>query len=180
MFEELTPDPGREALVRVIRIFDVLCGFNLLAAVIAFFIYADRPPVLVATFLISVIGAWLAYLTARGLEHARPSAKWLAIVMALISILNVPVGTVIGVITLVYLNRARKAGLLAVPTAPDPVESEPASSPAMRGALVGSSIGLCAFFALLLAVGRPDSYIVKLLVIVGIPAAIGGFVGRRA
>lgn len=36
----------------------------------------------------------------------------LGIAQAVLSLLNVPVGTIIGIFALVYLNRASKAGLL--------------------------------------------------------------------
>jgi hypothetical protein len=51
------------------------------------------------------------------------------------------------------------------------------SSKTVRAAAVGAVIGLALFLFLHFAVGRPDSYLEKLLVLVGGGAAIGALVG---
>jgi hypothetical protein len=50
-------------------------------------------------------------------------------------------------------------------------------SPVNRGAFIGGAVGLAIFVALLLAIGRPDNYAEKLLVLAGGGAAVGAFLG---
>ena len=57
-----------------------------------------------------VVGA-IAYATGKGIENQRPWAKWAGIGLGILELLNFPLGTVIGIAILVYLNRAIKAKL---------------------------------------------------------------------
>jgi hypothetical protein len=62
----------------------------------------------------------------------------------------------------------------------DDPDREPApvfASPVTRGALIGGAVGLAIFLALLVAIGRPDSYSAKLLILAGGGAAVGAFIG---
>ena len=113
MFEQLMPDPGEKGLEKAGRIFYIIACFNILAIPVAFVAYAGRSAALaVVTSVLSLLTAALAFITARGIEAQRKWAKWLGIVLALLSLPNIPIGTIIGVVTLVYINRANKAGLL--------------------------------------------------------------------
>lgn len=114
MFEDLKKDPGQEGLEKAGRIFYILAVLNLLAIPLTFLAYGHQPVVysLIASVLY-VLTAGLSFVTARGIEGQKRWAKWLGIVMAFLSLPNLPIGTIIGVVTLVYINRASKAGLLS-------------------------------------------------------------------
>jgi uncharacterized membrane protein (DUF2068 family) len=114
MFEDLNPDPGQQGLEKAGRIFYIVAVLNLLAIPITFVAYGHQPVVfsLIASFFY-VLMALLSFVTARGIEGQKKWAKWLGIVMAILSLPNFPVGTIIGIVTLVYMNRASKAGLLS-------------------------------------------------------------------
>lgn len=51
------------------------------------------------------------------------------------------------------------------------------ASPLRRGAFIGGAVGLAIFLALLVAIGRPDNYAEKLLILAGGGAAVGAFIG---
>jgi hypothetical protein len=57
--------------------------------------------------------AGLSWITGRGIDDQKPWARTVGIVLGLLELLNFPIGTVIGVAVLIYLNRASKAGLFA-------------------------------------------------------------------
>ena len=113
MFEQLNPDPGERGLEKATRMFHIVAILNLLAVPLAFIVYSDETLLLrIVTAGISAVAAVLAYITARGVEQQRRWAKRLGIVLAMLLLLNVPYGTIIGIAILVYVNRASKAGLL--------------------------------------------------------------------
>ncbi|MGA8809699.1 MAG: hypothetical protein WB973_17655 [Thermoanaerobaculia bacterium] len=111
MFESVRPDPGEKGQISASNIFYISTVGNVAGALLAFFQYRG---VLGKTIGVSVslVFAALAYMTAKGLEGGKQWAMRLGIIQALLSLLNIPVGTVIGIAALVYLNRANKAGLL--------------------------------------------------------------------
>jgi hypothetical protein len=114
MFEQLNPDPGERGLEKAGRIFYIVAAFNAIAVPLSFFVYRDQPFVVAAfASAVSLVVAVLAFITGRGIEAQQKWAKWLGIALAIISLLNLPVGTIIGIAMLVYINRASKAGLLA-------------------------------------------------------------------
>jgi hypothetical protein len=112
MFEQLVPDKGNEGLERAARIFYVVTGFAVLALalrlLLLFSTSAERSDFVLFQLAISGV---LAFTTARGIEEQRPWAKWLGYAQGFLTMFNVPIGTVIGIAILVYLNRADKAGL---------------------------------------------------------------------
>jgi hypothetical protein len=111
MFESVTPDPGAEGLQRAARIFYVIAALSVIAAagfLILGVIAGGLQPIRVAIYLMS--GA-IAYVTGKGIEDQRPWAKWVGIALGILELLNFPIGTVIGIAILVYLNRAIKARL---------------------------------------------------------------------
>jgi hypothetical protein len=175
MFEQLTHDPGEKGLERATRIFYVLAALNLIAVPACFVLYGSRPPLLVAMVLISLTSAGVAYAVGRGVERQQKWAKWLGTAFAVVTMLNVPIGTIIGVFTLKYLNRASKAGLFNSSTKPD--QEEETVSPVVRGAMIGAACGFGLLLVLLLAFGRPDTYLGKLIVLSGGGASIGAFIG---
>jgi hypothetical protein len=111
MFESVRPDPGEKGQFSASNIFYIATVGNIAGAMLAFFQY-HQPLLKIIGVSVSLVFAVLAYVTARGLEDGKRWAMRLGIVQALLSMLNIPIGTVIGVIALVYLNRANKAGLL--------------------------------------------------------------------
>ena len=113
MFEQLTHDPGEQGLDKAARIFYILAVFNLIAIPASFVLYGSRPALLVLMVVISLASALVAYIVARGIERQQNWAKWLGTGFAVLTMLNVPIGTIVGVVTLVYLNRAAKSGLFA-------------------------------------------------------------------
>ncbi len=114
MFEQLNPDPGEKGLEKAGRMFYIIAALNLLAIPLFFVAYSDRPAAFAMTATVmSLITAVLAFITPRGVEAQRKWAKWLGIVLAILSLPNIPLGTIIGIATLVYINRASKAGLLS-------------------------------------------------------------------
>jgi len=60
---------------------------------------------------VNLLLAGAAVATGKGIENARPWAKWVGILLGLLELANIPIGTIIGVAILIYLNRAIKAGL---------------------------------------------------------------------
>lgn len=114
MFEQLNPNPGERGIERAGRIFYILAVINALAVPLSFFMYKDRPLlVALVASAVSLVTAVLAFMTARGMDAGRKWAKWLGIALAVLSLFNVPVGTVIGIAILVYINRADRAGLFS-------------------------------------------------------------------
>lgn len=116
MFESLRPDPGERGLTRAARIFDVLAVLSGIASIL-FLVLAligDRPASTLR-LLSNFAFAALAYIIARGIEHQKRWAKWLGYIFAVFELMNVPIGTVIGIAVIVYLHRASKAGLFEAP-----------------------------------------------------------------
>ena len=92
-------------------IFYVIAALSVIAAVgflVLGVMAGGLQPVRVAIYLMS--GA-IAYVTGKGIENQRPWAKWVGIILGILELLNFPIGTVIGIAILVYLNRAIKAKL---------------------------------------------------------------------
>jgi len=120
MFESVTPDPGEDGLRRAARIFNVVAVLGAIGAVL-FAVAALSSGTFgviaaIRMFLYAAMAA-LAWLTGSGIDAQKVWAKWLGIVLGVLELLNVPIGTVIGVAILVYLNRAIKAGLFSPPEA---------------------------------------------------------------
>lgn len=112
MFESVVEDPGADGLRRASRIFLVVAVLIALGTILstALAIAGDhsfRLPILIVNLGLAVV----AYLTSRGIEAQKNWAKWTGIVLGILELFNFPIGTVIGIAVLVYLNRAIKAGL---------------------------------------------------------------------
>lgn len=112
MFESVTPDRGADGITRAARIFYVLAVLiaisNALFLVIAIVDERSWRPMSVAINVAFMIAAWL---TGRGIEQQRTWAKWLGYALGIVELVNVPIGTVVGVAVIVYIHRASKAGL---------------------------------------------------------------------
>ena len=114
MFESVTPDRGVDGITRAARIFYVLAIVIAItnAFQLAIVIVDGRPwrPMSLAINVAFIIAAWL---TGRGIERQRTWAKWLGYALGAVELMNVPIGTVVGIAVIVYIHRASKAGLFA-------------------------------------------------------------------
>ncbi|HEX8170429.1 MAG TPA: hypothetical protein VF824_07815 [Thermoanaerobaculia bacterium] len=113
MFESLAPDPGEEGLKKAARMFYVVAAFSALGFVLMVVLLATRRGGSILGLAQTAISVVLAIVTARGIEAQRRWARTLGIVLAVLLLLDFPIGTVIGIATLVFINRANKAGLFA-------------------------------------------------------------------
>jgi len=113
LFESVTRDPGNAGLERATRIFYVLAvlgvfGFGI--RVLALLRGGPDGMTLIGA-IIALVSTVLAFFTARGMEAQRPWSRNLAYVQGALSLLNVPIGTIIGIAVLIYVSRADRAGL---------------------------------------------------------------------
>ena len=116
MFESVTPDRGNEGLTKAARTFYVLAVLATMTALLAFGLaVADRavPPLL--PIIVNFILAGACVVIGSGIDKQRRWALWLGYAVAVLELLNVPIGTVIGIALIVYLYRASKAGLFTRP-----------------------------------------------------------------
>jgi hypothetical protein len=114
VFESVRKDPGEDGLARAARIFyvlTVLSAITLLVRVYQLFSYVSTGKIVMLLF--AALSAALAYITAKGIEEQRSWARVLAYIQGFICLLNIPVGTVVGIAVLVYVSRASRAGLFA-------------------------------------------------------------------
>ena len=112
MFESIVKDKGQEGLTKASRIFFVITVLILLGIVLSVvltLIGGGRLRPIAIT--INLVFAGAAYITGKGIDEGKPWAKWAGIVLGVLELLNFPLGTIIGIAILVYLNRAIKAGL---------------------------------------------------------------------
>lgn len=114
MFESVTPDPGQDALRRAGLIFRVVAvlvvlGTALQAVLITSSGGSLRFPVLLFNLALAVV----SWVTAGGIEEQQSWARWVGIIVGVLELVNVPLGTIIGIAVLVYLVRASKAGLFS-------------------------------------------------------------------
>lgn len=106
MFESVTVDPGEDALRRAAKLFRVVAVLMALATALLSFL--DFRLVRLIVNAVLVVIAWM---TAGGIEEQRPWAKWTGYAFAVAELFSIPIGTIVGITTLVYLQRASKAGL---------------------------------------------------------------------
>jgi hypothetical protein len=113
MFENLTPNKGQEGLTKAARLFYIITGFAAIGLTMSLLSLLGDEPGGLSFFSLAhlLIAGALAFITAKGIESQRPWAKWLGYVQGFLLLLNVPIGTVIGIAVLIYINRAAKAGL---------------------------------------------------------------------
>ncbi len=116
MFESVTPDPGAEGLRRAARIFYVIAALSVIVTAILLLLAVTGNGLRPLQLVFYLVFGAIAYATAKGIENQRPWAKWVGIALGILELLNFPIGTVIGIAILVYLNRAIKAKLFV--TAP--------------------------------------------------------------
>jgi hypothetical protein len=114
VFESLRPDPGADGITRAARIFYVVAVLSA-AASILFLSSALMGNRRYTPFRLSTdFGlAAVAYVTGRGIENQRRWAKWLGYAFGTLELINIPIGTVIGIAVIIYIHRASKGGLFA-------------------------------------------------------------------
>jgi len=118
MFESVTADPGADGLRRAARIFFVVAILSAIGgALLAILALSSGvfPLGVIVRIVMNLAFAALAWFTGRGIEDQKNWAKWLGLALGVLELFNFPVGTVIGIAILVYLQRAIKAGLFARP-----------------------------------------------------------------
>jgi nitrate reductase gamma subunit len=107
MFESVTPDPGQDALRRAGRIFRVIAVLVVLGSALqAVLVLSDGGSLRLLPLLFNLALAVVSWITAGGIEEQQSWARWVGIVVGLLELVNIPIGTVIGVAILVYLVRA--------------------------------------------------------------------------
>lgn len=112
MFESVRPDPGGEGLTKASRIFYVLAVLGAIGALVQLGLaLADHRPLPILGMAADAVLAVVCVVVGNGIDQQRPWARWLGFAVAAIELLNVPIGTVIGIVLIVYLYRASKAGL---------------------------------------------------------------------
>ena len=113
MFENLTPDKGDEGLTKAARMFYVIAGLAAIALTLNLLLMLGAGPRQVNPLSLAhlLVAGVLAFMTAKGIESQKMWAKWLGYIQGFLLLLNVPIGTIIGVVVLIYINRASKAGL---------------------------------------------------------------------
>ena len=112
MFESVRPDRGNEGLTKAARIFYVLAVLSVLAALAQFALaVAGRLPPPLLHIVINFAIAFAAVAIGSGIDKQRRWAKTLGFIVAIVELVNFPIGTVIGIALIVYLYRASKEGL---------------------------------------------------------------------
>ncbi|HEY6139958.1 MAG TPA: hypothetical protein VI670_19555 [Thermoanaerobaculia bacterium] len=112
MFESVTPDAGNEGLTKAARFLYALAILLTIFALMdfGFAVLNDHPPPL-SRLVIDFVLAGAAVIAGHGVGKQRRWALWLGVVVALFELPNFPAGTCIGALLIVYLFRARRAGL---------------------------------------------------------------------
>src|SRR5438477_6340304 len=98
MFESVTRDPGAEGLEKASRIFyiiSVLIGLSMAIDVIVGI--SSGRGVRPISIVINVVLAIVAFLTGNGINQQKTWAKWSGIVLGIVELINVPIGTIIGI-----------------------------------------------------------------------------------
>jgi len=112
MFESFTEKPPEKALDRAAMIFRVLGTFAGIALVLGAILRLSGDSRFSVFVLIwYALFAVLSFVTATGIDRQELWGKRLGYALGFLSLINIPVGTVIGVVVILYIQRASKAGL---------------------------------------------------------------------
>ena len=110
MFESALENPSEVARARLVGLFRVATVGQLLNGVLAF-IAIGPDPVALADLALSVLCAAATWVTAQGLENGRRWARNAGFMIAFVSLFNLGIGTIFGLIELFSLWRAQAGGL---------------------------------------------------------------------
>ena len=113
VFESVIPDPGTEGLKRAARVLFTVAAMTTLGTILLGILSIATGEVAIrrAAIVVNFAFAALAVLAGRGIEQQRNWARWLGFALGALELFNIPVGTVTGIFTIVYLARASRAGL---------------------------------------------------------------------
>ena len=110
MFERALENPSEVARAKLVDLFQAATAGQLLNGVLAF-IAIGPDPVALADLVLSVLCAGATWVTAHGLANGRSWARNTGFVIASLSLLNLGIGTIFGLIELFSLWRAQAGGL---------------------------------------------------------------------
>ncbi len=112
MFEDLMADPGRTAS----KTFYVLATLSALAAVLkVVFAVTGSEPLSLVRVIVFAVNAGLAFVIGRGIENRRPWSKWVGYGYGVLTLFGFPIGTLFGILILLVVYRATKAGYFSQP-----------------------------------------------------------------
>ena len=120
MFESVTEKPAEKALDRAAMIFRVLGTFACIALALGLVmrLSGDRRYGFFALAWYATFAA-LAFVTAVGIDRQQLWGMRLGYTLGFLSLINIPIGTVIGIAVILYIQRASKAGLFGYRSPPD-------------------------------------------------------------
>jgi hypothetical protein len=112
MFERVTEKRGRDAIRRLVGLFKLAAVGSVLSGVLFVLVRGTARPVFaginMAFSLLCAVGAWA---TANGLDDRKRWARNAGFVIASLTVLNLGIGTIFGLIELYSLWRAQSDGL---------------------------------------------------------------------
>ena len=110
MFESTLEDPSREAIRRLVGLFK-LASVGLVVGGVLVVVGNRANPLFAGLYLgFSLLCAAGAWVTANGLDDRKRWARNAGFVIAVLSLFNVGVGTIFGIIELYSLWRAQRGG----------------------------------------------------------------------
>ena len=105
-------DPGRTAS----KTFYVLATLSALAAVLKLvFAMTGSEPLSAVRVIAFAVNAGLAFLIGRGIENRRPWSRWVGYGYGVLTLLGFPIGTLVGILIILLIYRAQKAGVFSQP-----------------------------------------------------------------
>ena len=114
MFERVTEERGRDAIRRLVGLFKLAAVASVVNGILFLLAAGAANPMLAGAFLgfslLCAVGAWA---TANGLDERKPWARNAGFVIASLTLLNLGLGTVFGLIELYSLWRAQREGQFA-------------------------------------------------------------------
>jgi hypothetical protein len=111
MFERGVEDPSENAVRRLVGLFRVAAVVLVPGGLLFVVSKGLGNPLMAGIYLsLSIVCAVGAWVTAQGLENRRRWARNTAVIIAILSLFNVGIGTIFGIIELYSLWRAQRGG----------------------------------------------------------------------